>query len=342
MLIALDENKAYTPAQQADGQQIYRCPGCREVVHLRQGDIKQPHFAHQAGAACQTFTENESPQHLAGKLQLATYCQQFGTVFLEAVLPEIQQRPDLLLVRGTERLAIEYQCSPITQKRLDARNAGYRQHNISVVWVLGPTYYHRQLAQRTILKFLTKVGLTFYLPDTQQFIQRAQFEKIDFGRLTYVEQSSPQWLNHELPGKPHAIDLVKQIYKLQQLVLQQRVDKQLIAYLYQQERLLLQAPLWIHQGRTFGLTISNWQWRLQCLLFLEKVGVGHVSQQQHFVNKFKRYVLGSAEFQSQQVRGLLVELEQQAFIQLKGAYLLVTALPVWYGSLQQKLGQVRK
>ncbi|MFT9389078.1 MAG: hypothetical protein ABF587_05170 [Leuconostoc sp.] len=60
------------------------------------------------------------------------------------------------------------------------------------------------------------------------------------------------------------------------------------------------------------------------------------------MNKFKRYVLGSAEFQSQQVRGLLVELEQQAFIQLKGAYLLVTALPVWYGSLQQKLGQVRK
>nr|MWN20684.1 hypothetical protein [Leuconostoc lactis] len=67
-------------AQTAGTTGEFYCPGCLAPVYLRQGEIKQPHFAHRAGAQCHTFSDNETPQHLAGKLQLATYCQKFGQV----------------------------------------------------------------------------------------------------------------------------------------------------------------------------------------------------------------------------------------------------------------------
>ena len=102
--------------------------------------------------------------------------------------------------------------------------------------------------------------------------------------------------------------MVQQIYKLQQLIAQKRVDQRLITYLYLQQRLLLQAPLWIHLGLTFGLTISNWQWRLQSVLVLEKIGVGHVLHQQVMLAKLKPYVLGHPTFQQEQVMALLQEI----------------------------------
>ena len=116
--------------------------------------------------------------------------------------------------------------------------------------------------------------------------------------------------------------MVQQIYKLQQLIAQKRVDQRLIAYLYLQQRLLLQAPLWIHLGQTFGLTISNWQWRLQSLLVLEKIGVGHVWHQQVMLAKLKPYVLGNATFQQEQVMALMQEMVAQHFIVQRGVYFL--------------------
>lgn len=342
MFIAQDKQGTYVQANVAGTTGEFYCPGCLAPVYLRQGEIKQPHFAHRAGAQCHTFSDNETPQHLAGKLQLAAYCQKFGQVTLEAVIPAINQRPDILITRAHQRIAIEYQCSPISQQRLDERNAGYRQQHITVIWILGATYYQAKMAQRTIVKFLANQRLCFYLPDTQKFYHRAHFEKPDFGRVNYSEIVSTQLLTTVPKHKQRSLNVVQQIYKLQQLIAQKRVDQRLITYLYLQQRLLLQAPLWIHLGQTFGLTISNWQWRLQSVLVLEKIGVGHVLHQQIMLAKLKPYVLGHPTFQQEQVMALLQEMVAQHFIVQRGAYFLVIELPVWYGSLRQKLGQVRK
>lgn len=213
MFIAQDKQGTYVQANVAGTTGEFYCPGCLAPVYLRQGEIKQPHFAHQ-------------------------------------------------------RIAIEYQCSPISQQRLDERNAGYRQQHITVIWILGATYYQAKMAQRTIVKFLANQQLCFYLPDTQKFYHRAHFEKPDFGRVNYSEIVSTQLLTTVPKHKQRSLDVVQQIYKLQQLIAQKRVDQRLITYLYLQQRLLLQTPLWIHLGQTFGLTISNWQWRLQSVLVL--------------------------------------------------------------------------
>lgn len=342
MFIARDQQGRYVSADIAIAAGEFYCPGCLAPVALRHGEIKQPYFAHRAGAPCHTFADNETPQHLAGKLQLATYCQKFGQVTLEAGIPAINQRPDILITRAHQRIAIEYQCSPISQQRLDERNAGYRQQHITVIWILGATYYQAKMAQRTIIKFLADRCLRFYLPDTQKFYHRAHFEKTDFSRVTYSERVSTQLLTVVPKSRTRRVDLRQQIYKLQQLVAQKRVDQRLVTYLYLKKHLLLHAPHWIHLGQTFGLTISNWQWRLQGLLLLEKVGVGHVFHQEMMIAKLQPYVLGRRDFQQEQVMALLQEMVKQHFIVQREAYFLVTKLPVWYGSLSQKLGQVRK
>lgn len=208
MFIAQDKQGTYVQANVAGTTGEFYCPGCLAPVYLRQGEIKQPHFAHRAGAQCHTFSDNETPQHLAGKLQLAAYCQKFGQVTLEAVIPAINQRPDILITRAHQRIAIEYQCSPISQQRLDERNAGYRQQHITVIWILGATYYQAKMAQRTIVKFLANQRLCFYLPDTQKFYHRAHFEKPDFGRVNYSEIVSTQLLTTVPKHKQRSLNVV--------------------------------------------------------------------------------------------------------------------------------------
>ena len=45
----------------------------------------------------------------------------------EAYLSDLKQRPDVLVKRqGRNDLALEYQCAPITPKRLVERSNGYR------------------------------------------------------------------------------------------------------------------------------------------------------------------------------------------------------------------------
>ncbi|MBZ6014744.1 competence protein [Leuconostoc gelidum subsp. gelidum] len=342
MIIALNDNQEYVKAADAIKNQQFVCPGCKEKVILKSGDIKQKHFAHYAKSTCETFSENETTQHLAGKLQLAIYLQHFGDIKIEAVIPEINQRPDLLMQRGHRQIAIEYQCSPISQKKLDQRNAGYKSQNIHVIWILGNDYYVKNMTQTTILKFLMQGNLTFYLPNVEKFIHRTNFKKYDFERVSYIEKYSHQLFETVTVDDKLQINIQKQIYKLQNLLIQKRIDEKIVRYLYQRQRLLLNAPLWIHQGWHFGLSIPNWHWRMLSLLLIEYIGIGNVVHQDAFLTKLENYVLGDKEFKKQQSMSLLKEFVQKKYIVQKEQYILVKHVPLWYESIQEKLGKVRK
>lgn len=342
MIIALNDNQQYVRATDASKNQQFICPGCKEKVILKSGDIKQKHFAHYSKSTCETFSENETTQHLAGKLQLAAQLQQFGDIKIEAVIPEINQRPDLLMQSGHRQIAIEYQCSPISQRKLDQRNAGYSSQKIDVIWILGHNYYVKNMTQTTILKFLVQGQLTFYLPNIEKFSHRTNFKKYDFERVSYTEKQSHRLFETSTIDGKSRVDIHKQIYKLQNLLIQKRIDEKIVRYLYQHQRLLLNAPLWIHQGYHFGLSIPNWHWRIISLLLIEYIGVGNVVHQDIFLTKLKNYVLGNQEFKTQQAISLLTELVQRKYIVQKNQYLLVERLPLWYESMQEKLGKVRK
>ncbi|CAJ1228623.1 competence protein CoiA [Lactiplantibacillus xiangfangensis] len=156
MLIAVDQSAHLTNALQAKRQTDYFCPGCMAPVTLKRGTVTIAHFAHCPGRACTTFSEGETAEHLLGKRQLATWFENSGyQVQLEAPLAQLHQRPDILVQAPHQApLAIEFQCSPLSNQRLWERTAGYRQHGYRVLWLLGRPYHKGVRTHGKALKFL--------------------------------------------------------------------------------------------------------------------------------------------------------------------------------------------
>ena len=157
MLVAMKDGQLVF-ADEATGRTGYCCPGCHEPVILRRGQHKIAHFAHRPVSQCQ-LSEGETTEHLLGKRQLFQWYRQQGrSVALEVYLAQIAQRPDLLLTDGDQRVAIEFQCSPLSLHRLRERNAGYRQCGIAVHWLLGAPYQRRRLQRGKVAQFTQWVG----------------------------------------------------------------------------------------------------------------------------------------------------------------------------------------
>lgn len=148
MLVAINEKEEMIMSHDANKKETYYCPSCHSEVMLKKGEIKYPHFAHKTTTVCQTATENESVEHLAGKLLIAKNCEIFGLEYqIEAYLPEINQRADVLI---DKTLAIEFQCSSLSIKRLKERTEHYKQNGYHVFWILGQKL--GQLSSLTELK----------------------------------------------------------------------------------------------------------------------------------------------------------------------------------------------
>ena len=116
----------------------FYCPLCKQKLLFKIGSLKIPHFAHFSKSHCDDFfSERESETHLKGKEQLYNLFKSLNLdAKLEAYITNIQQRPDILLKDDDNSMfAIEFQCSSISQESLIRRNTGYREENISPVWI---------------------------------------------------------------------------------------------------------------------------------------------------------------------------------------------------------------
>ena len=209
------------------------------------------------------------------------------------------------------------------------RNKGYFAENIYVIWILGQTYFNRTMTQGTILKFMADNALIFYLPDKQYFVHRQHFRKQDFSRVHFVDKIDTTLFNAKVPKQRTRLNVTKQIYKLQSLILQQRVDSKLVDYLYKKNRLLMNVPVWVHGGNTFGLKVPNWYWRLITILFLEKIGQQNVVKKAELTGKLIPFLLGDNTFKQQQIAELYHDLEVHDYILQQDNYILVRHLPQW-------------
>jgi competence protein CoiA len=141
-----DNDKIFTLERQMTREQLehlrstsqFTCPQCGNPLRLKIGKVVTPHFAHIVSTDCFTsFSERESPTHLIGKQQLAEFFTRIGyKVELEAFIPKISQRPDLLIRKNKSLYAIEFQCSVIPTEDIEKRNSGYRRIKIPTVWIL--------------------------------------------------------------------------------------------------------------------------------------------------------------------------------------------------------------
>ena len=119
-------------------QHKWYCPGCKEEVVIKNGEVMRPHFAHKSLLNCFLYTENESEEHLKGKEIIATNCEAFDIPYeLEAYLPKLKQRPDVLI---KNKLAIEFQCSSLSIERFNERTQSYLDNGYQVIWIVGKQF----------------------------------------------------------------------------------------------------------------------------------------------------------------------------------------------------------
>ncbi len=145
MLIAYTEQQQLFVSYQhsREALQMYRqyqqffCPQCQQPVQLKIGQLNIPHFAHIASQSCERrFSEGESLLHLRGKIQLFEWLKSLGhTVELEPFLTTLSQRPDILLQSKQRPIALEFQCSAITNENWQLRTEGYEKNNIQALWL---------------------------------------------------------------------------------------------------------------------------------------------------------------------------------------------------------------
>ena len=172
----------------------YSCPGCQGVVLLRHGQVMCPHFAHKSLQDCQFFSENESAQHLSLKAalykSLVNHCEK---VSIEKVLFEMGQIADLFV---GDSLALEVQCSRLSQQRLRERTCAYHQAGYEVRWLLGEELWlNGRLTdlQRDFLYFTAKIGFHLWELDWKREEIRLKYliyEDI-FGKVYYLTKAWP-------------------------------------------------------------------------------------------------------------------------------------------------------
>ncbi|WP_409304666.1 competence protein CoiA [Peribacillus sp. SCS-155] len=135
-LISLAGNSDKEALRKLRSQTLF-CPCCKTPVLLKAGSIKIPHFAHLKNASCSASSEPESEYHLLGKKELFKLLISHGyDAMLEAYIPEIRQRADILVRTDSQILAIEFQCSTVSEAVFQKRTNAYIQQDILPVWVL--------------------------------------------------------------------------------------------------------------------------------------------------------------------------------------------------------------
>lgn len=171
------------------------CPMCHEQVMVKAGTKIIPHFAHRSTGNCPSQESGEGAYHEKGKLILYQWLKyQQLDVKLEAYLPEIKQRPDLLVTINQKRIAIEYQCARIPIEHIRKRNEGYHRLGIKPIWIIGANHFKRvnqyqikldQFLRQFIHQFSPDAPLTsyFFCPNTFQF---SSFQDI---QLTTTQQA---------------------------------------------------------------------------------------------------------------------------------------------------------
>lgn len=176
MLSALDEKgRLVSLLDEISEKQTFTCPACHSPVRLRHGQIMRPHFAHVSLKNCDFYSENESDEHLQLKAALYQALSQSENVTVEAVLPELHQVADVLV---NDNLALEVQCSRLSEKRLRERTTSYHKAGFNVLWLLGEKLWLGERLtplQRHFLYFSQNMGFHLWELDAKQRLVRLHY-----------------------------------------------------------------------------------------------------------------------------------------------------------------------
>lgn len=174
MLSAMKEDGTWiTLPEKLTGNQLlamkastgYFCPCCKTEVMIKAGMIKIPHFAHKNNTSCHASSEPESTYHLMGKRNLYQWLvsHKFHAK-LEAYIPAIKRRTDILLTIDDQRYAIEFQCSIISEADFHERTRAYQSVKIKPIWIMGA----KQLKRKSKYEFSLSAFQWLFVSGTYQ------------------------------------------------------------------------------------------------------------------------------------------------------------------------------
>lgn len=142
-----------------------RCPTCQQPVFIKKGQFKSPHFAHRDKNQCLSFSEGETQEHIYLKKLLFRWSNE--QLELEAYLPKLQQRPDLLSCQ----IVIEVQCSILAQTRMIERTSNYLSHGYQAWWLMGEKLMPKgtlTALQRSFCSYNKLLGCHFWCIDARE------------------------------------------------------------------------------------------------------------------------------------------------------------------------------
>lgn len=192
MLSALDEKgRLVSLLDEISEKQTFTCPAFHSPVRLRHGQIMRPHFAHVSLKNCDFYSENESDEHLQLKAALYQALSQSENVTVEAVLPELHQVADVLV---NDNLALEVQCSRLSETRLRERTTSYHKAGFNVLWLLGEKLWLGERLtplQRHFLYFSQNMGFHLWELDAKQRLVRLHYLIYEdwHGKVHYLTKS---------------------------------------------------------------------------------------------------------------------------------------------------------
>lgn len=237
-----------------EGQRLkngqYFCPVCNGKLVIKLGVQRISHFAHiHLSTTCVEY-ERESEYHMRAKLQLYRWLEtQSSKVEVEAFLPEINQRPDLMFTFQGKSYCVEYQCSPISAELFEKRSNGYLTNGMIPLWILGGNRIQRkQTHSITLSKFQSlflkrnQTGdwyLPSYCPSIQSFITvsnlhplSSQTMQCDCELLPLNQQQLSQWLNPSIHPTFHVSSWRKGIQQIKDNIIRYQSAKIFLQEMY--------------------------------------------------------------------------------------------------------------
>lgn len=354
MLFALYNDKLVHANDQIDNLNEFKCVDCDQRVALRRGSKKIAYFAHLKNN-CTFELDNESTEHLTGKMYLKEIFSKYGNSELEVFLPAIKQRADVLVTMNNgKKLAIEYQCSEITKLSVLKRTNGYAKLNIKVLWILGPKYLSKNITKALIGRF-NNAYLVFLKENHNGLIIKYNFRIIDFKKITYQAKNFSdqelfvKFVKDLRSGKFNSLQpIIKNNFKLQTLKINQALVKnkpewvQIQKMCYVQKLNLAGAP-WICHPKTElppYLKEFNIMWRVKCILKLNKLKLGvklTVLKFKKLLAKCGSWVDVSEEMMNVCVSNFINELIDEQIIVIKNNMLINNRRVKWFSDADDKI-----
>lgn len=287
MLIAMNQKQELIEADVTLSRtENYHCPSCKQAVHLKRGAVMRPHFAHYQKEACDVFSEGETEEHIQGKIQIKAWLEaQNIPVEMEAYLPSLKQRPDLLITINQQKIALEFQCSAIPIHKIVERTHGYMNAGIQVIWILGEQFRYTKkltaLHKACLTLYQNQLVLFHYSTTKKQLEYRYNFQLQQNQKMRQTRKilrtGNKIRLQFDKPRPLHTKinDELEHSKLLRQLQFPSTKTKRFLQNLYENGETLISMPKEIHTcvANEWLVQSHSYEWKMQFIWWFEQLPV---------------------------------------------------------------------